>query len=91
MPSSPTTREFAAELYLPSGDAELRSAAIRRARQVAARQRRQGVHIRYRRSVFLPADETCFLFFQADSIETVAQVGALAGLLFDRIVEATTL
>jgi len=80
---------FLAELYLPSGDARGRKAVIRKAERAAAKLARDGAPVRLVRSAVVPGDEMCFLFFEADSAETVSRLGEAAGLAFDRIVEAS--
>lgn len=80
---------FLAELYLPSGDATGRSAVIRQAERAAAKLAREGASVRLVRSAVVPGDEMCFLFFEADSAETVSRLGEAAGLSFDRVVRAS--
>ena len=48
---------------------------------------RQGVDIRYVRSILVPGDETCFHVFEAASAEAVDAVGRLAALPLIRVVE----
>lgn len=79
---------FLAELYLPSTDVQGHRTASRKAERAAAELARGGADIRYVRSVFVPGDEMCLLLFEADSEQTVALVGATAGLSFDRVVAA---
>lgn len=79
---------FLAELYLPAGDAEARRHALSAAERAAAKLAQHGAPVRLVRSVVVPGDEMCFLFFEAQSREVVAQVADAAGLAFDRVVEA---
>ena len=44
--------------------------------------------MRLTRTVAVPGDETCFVLFDADAAETVAEVGRRAGLAFERVVAA---
>jgi hypothetical protein len=90
VPSNPILAEFLAEFYLPAADQKVRKEAIRRAEFAAKELASEGVPVRYLRSAFVPADEICFVFFEADTAETVADLGTRAGLSFDRVVEATT-
>jgi hypothetical protein len=79
---------FLAELYLSrtgAGDAQTWAA---RARTAAAELSEDGREVRYLRTTFLPGDETCFIVFEADTAETVAETGRRAGLTFERIVDA---
>ena len=43
--------------------------------------------IRYLRSSFVPADETCFHLVEGGSLETVRTALAKAGISYERIVE----
>ncbi len=51
---------------------------------------REGTPVRLLRSILLPAEETRFYLYQADSLHAVAHAAALAGLSFERIAEATS-
>jgi hypothetical protein len=79
---------FLAELYLPSGDVAARRAAIAKAERAAAKAAQDGACVRFVRSVTVPGDEMCFLFFEADAREAVVRLGEAAGLSFDRVIEA---
>jgi hypothetical protein len=78
---------FLVESYLPdSANAhEEAPASARRAAELAAK---DGVAFRHLRTTLLPADETCFHFFEAASLAVVETAAARAGLTCDRIVEA---
>jgi hypothetical protein len=77
---------YLVETYLPGGG-ELPEAAARM-RAAAEASSVQGVPVRYLRSIFIPADETCFHLLEAPSAEAVEQVGERAGLAGNRVVEA---
>ena len=47
-----------------------------------------GVGVGYVHTTFLPGDETVLHLFEAASAEAVGEAGKLAGLQFERIVEA---
>jgi hypothetical protein len=47
--------------------------------------------VRYLQSIFVRQEETCFHFFEADAIGTVAELVDRAGIKSDRIVEAEVL
>ena len=73
--------EFLVELYVsraggPSVDGEALS--------------RMDAGVRYVRSILIPEDETCFLLFEAASIDDVREAARIAGLPFERISEAVT-
>jgi Nickel responsive protein SCO4226-like len=61
-----------------------------RARLAAAKAAGAGSTIRYRHSILVPADETCFHLFEASSAELVRSAIERAGLRAQRIVEAST-
>ena len=42
------------------------------------------------RTIFVPEDETCFLLFEAASIDDVRDAARIADLPFERISEAVT-
>jgi len=75
--------EFALELYVSRTD----TAAVQRNAELA-RTAAEGTSVLYLRSIFMPEDETCFLFFEASSAADVGEVAARAGLDAERVVEA---
>ena len=79
---------FLAELYLSAADPASRSDALRRLDTAAARLRRAGTHVRARRPIYLPQDETYLIQIEADSKDAVTQLALAAALCFDRISEA---
>ena len=79
---------FLIEAYEPNRHGESLADIERRSRTVAAELSREGTAVRYLRSIYVPADETCFHLFESPSIEGVQEVGRRAGLIFDRITEA---
>jgi hypothetical protein len=79
---------FLAELYLSRTDPEGAGGTAARARSAARRAARHGRALRYVRTTFVPDDELCFVLFEGDAAETVAEAGRRAGLEFERIVEA---
>jgi hypothetical protein len=79
--------EFLAELYLSRSDAAALGRSMRRARQAAEEQTRQGMPVRYLRSMYLPDDETCFVLYEAESPEAARRVAALAAIGFERVSE----
>ena len=76
---------YLAEFYLP-GDVDL--ADLTRHARAAAEELSgsSAVHLRY--AIHVRPDESCFAVYDADSAESVAAAGTLAGLTFDRIAEA---
>jgi hypothetical protein len=79
---------YLAELYLPSRDARERRAVIRKAERAGVKLAQDGAQVRLVRSVTVPGDEMCLLFFEADSRDAVVRLGEAAGLSFDRVIEA---
>lgn len=50
--------------------------------------RRAPSEVRHVTSIAVAADETCFSLYEARTLEAVAEANALAGLAYDRIIEA---
>jgi hypothetical protein len=59
-----------------------------RAREAAADLTLAGTAVRFVWTIFIREDETCFHLFEADSIDTVRAMAALARLVPHRIVVA---
>ena len=79
--------EFLLELYVPASEAGAVAQRAGRADLAAQRLRQGGASVRYLRSIFMPADETCFLVYEARSENDVRLAAWLAGLPADHIVE----
>ena len=79
---------FLVEAYEPNGHRESLADIERRSRAMAAELSREGIAVRYLRSIYVPADETCFHVFEGQSLEAIEELGRRAGLIFDRITEA---
>ena len=79
--------EFLVELYLSRADAAALECSVRRARLAAEEQTRQGMPVRYLRSMYLPEDETSFVLYEAESAEAARRAAALADLTFERVSE----
>jgi hypothetical protein len=82
--------EYAVELFLGRPSAAALDDLAERARLAAAELARSGTAVRYVRSILVPADETCFVLYEAESADAVARATRLAELTFERIVEALT-
>jgi hypothetical protein len=79
---------YIAEAYLSlhgGRDLGLLEERVRRGAEDATR---AGLDVRHVRSVFVPADETCFHFFEAASANAVVAAGECAAIAFDRVSEA---
>ena len=79
--------EFLVEFYLSRTDAAALGRSVRRARLAAQEQTRQGMPVRYLRSMYLPDEETCFLLYEAESAEAARRAAALAAIAFERVSE----
>ena len=85
--SYPRRMEYLAEFYVAGARRDLTQIA-RRAKAAADQLAREGTAICFLRAVFLPEDESGFAFYEAGSVEAVADAGERAELPFDRIREA---
>jgi hypothetical protein len=79
--------EFLVEFYLSRTDAAALRRSVRRARLAAEEQTRQGMPVRYLRSMYLPDEETCFLLYEAESAEAARRAAGLAAIGFERVSE----
>jgi hypothetical protein len=70
--------EYLVEAYDPHQTAD----AAERARAAAT------AHVRYRRTIFVPPDESCLHVFEAPTATLLREALDAAGLGYDRIVEA---
>ena len=71
-------KSYLVELYRPAGsDAGL--AGAEEARAAAAALTDEWTEVRYLRSFFIPADETCFHLFEAASDEAIAEAARTRG------------
>ena len=79
---------YLAELYrATAGSGDLGEAAAQ-ARAAAEALAKAGTRVRYLRSVFVPADETWFLLYDAATEADVVKAAGRAGLRLERVVEA---
>ena len=76
------------ETYLARGQAGERAVRERRARSAAEELTRERARVRFRRSIHVPEDETCFFVFDASSGFEAALAAQRAGLDPLRVVEA---
>ena len=81
--------EFLVELYLPRRLAGAAEEVSERARLAAERIDRGGTDdVRHLQSIFVPADETCFLLYCATSAEAARDAALLSELRVERVSEA---
>jgi hypothetical protein len=79
---------YLVETYLPRGRAGERIARTRRARSAAEELTREGIRVRFERSIHVPEDEMCFFVFAATSGEHAALAAERADLDPFRVVKA---
>ena len=80
--------EFLVELYVSRTNAAAVGHARDRAHRATAELTAEGTSVRLLRLIFLPADETCLLLFEATSIDAVREAARRADLSFEHIAEA---
>ena len=74
--------EFLVELYVAASDGP---EIVEHARAGAESVARAGTRVRCVSSIFVPEDETCFLLYEAETIDDVRRAAARAGLTFERV------
>jgi Protein of unknown function (DUF4242) len=79
---------YLVEAYLPRTSPGGADAVAARARAAAVQMRRDGTAIRFLRSFFVPEDELWFCFYEARSIDDVAEATSRAELELGRIQQA---
>jgi len=74
---------FVVEVYAPNlSQADLASLAVR-AEAATREMEREGIQVRYLRSVLVPEDETCFHHFEGQSVDAIRRASERAGLFSD--------
>jgi hypothetical protein len=82
-------QDFLVEVYQPqSSRAEYRN-AVKRLRAAARALTKEGTPVRYRRSLFLPTDETAFHILGGISRHAVTEAARRAAIDAARILDAT--
>jgi Protein of unknown function (DUF4242) len=84
-PTVGSVQEYLLEFYMPRGDGGAAGDEGESARSAAEELTRRGTAVRYCRSIFVPAEETCFLLFEAESADAVRDAATLAALPCGRI------
>jgi hypothetical protein len=82
--------EYLLEFYVPRTDARVAMDHGERARAAAEDLTRRGNPIRYRCSIVIPGEETCFVLFEAPSADAVRDAAQLAALPCERLSTAIT-
>jgi Nickel responsive protein SCO4226-like len=82
---------YLVERYLPGASDDDVASALARVQAAVEQLVAEGVSVRYRGGIFIPADETCFCEFEASSKEAVEWANERANAPFARIVTAVRL
>lgn len=90
MPTRPRAASYVVETYL-AADARDRFASEAEGIRDAANAPEVGGRVRVVRSYMVPGDEMGFHVIEADDVETVARLAAMADVEVERIVEAIDL
>jgi hypothetical protein len=79
---------FLAEYYEPDSHPSAAARIAERARAAVGELVREGADLRFVRVTLVPAEETCFLLFDGESAELVAQATRRAAIEDARVTEA---
>lgn len=82
--------EYLVELYVAQGDPTVAQHHVAVAERAGTDLTREGRAVRYLQSFFVPEDETCFLLYEADSVDLVTEAVGRAGLRLEHVSAATT-
>jgi hypothetical protein len=82
--------EFLVEAYMSRVATAGHPARVQDVSQAAEQLTREGMPVRFLRTIFVPAEEICFYLYQASSVEAVREAAGRAGLEFERVTEAFT-
>jgi hypothetical protein len=82
--------EFLVEAYVSRNAPQVSPRWAFEMSRVADRLTREGVPVRFVRSIFVPEDETCFYLFEARSADDVRTAAERAGLQVERVTEAVS-
>jgi hypothetical protein len=83
--------EYLLELYVSASGSTAAGTGADRVREAAETVTSHGASVRYLRSMFVAAEETCFVLLEADTIETIQDVARLAGVQSNRVSEVARL
>jgi hypothetical protein len=82
--------EYLLELYVPAGEADTSDTGAADVRAAAATMAADGKVVRYVRSIYVAADETCFVLLEAETSGIVQEVARLAGVPSNRVSEVAS-
>jgi len=77
--------EYLLEMYVARDDARGVTDGGEHARAAAEELTRRGTAVQFCRSIFIPAEETCFVLFEAESADAVRDAARLADLPCERV------
>ena len=80
--------EFLVEAYASRVATEGDPPPVHDVSRAAEELTREGTPVRFLRTIFVPAEETCFYLYQASSVKAVVEAAGRAGLKFERVTEA---
>jgi hypothetical protein len=80
---------YLVESYLSAHDGDELERVAARARTAADELTREGAGLRYIEAFLVPEDEMCLLVYEADSPELAAEASARAGIVCERVLQAT--
>ena len=84
-----SAKTYLVEAYVSKSDANGPAGICDRAVLASTEMRREGMFVRYVRSIFVPQDETCFHIFEAGSEQDARNAAARAGIQPARVLEMT--
>ena len=83
--------QYVVERHLPNFTGEQLAAAAKRAKQTTLAMTREGMPVRYLRSIFIPGEDKCYCLFEGESAESVLQANQRADLPVQSISEALSI
>jgi hypothetical protein len=83
-PAAPTLTQFLVEVFVPRTDSVRANRLALDAEAAARRMQEEGIPVRYARSIFVPDEETCFILYQAATVDDVVDAAERAGVPLER-------
>lgn len=83
-------QQYLVELYASLRDEAAVAEAAARAWAAAEALTSEGKHVRYVRSIFVPADEVCFNLYEAQNADVAGEASLRAEIPYERILPAVT-
>jgi len=82
---------YMVERSLPGVTMDQLGEAQKAAIETAGKMTASGQKVKYIRSAYVPGDQRCYCFFEADNADTVKSLNERAGIPFNQVVEALDL